>query len=227
MEKTLLVILGGGFWLLLIGDRLWLGLSAHMDFEMQRWSRVEGIALLLGWWISSLLMIGLPERRGAAQSFRRSGTGLAVLTELSRTWPNGHGDRFEVLFVSTGGFLGSEILGESLRQGAARRPILVINLDAPGLGSRLVFVGSKAGVALANEAARGLWLPHRVSRGRWDSPLPGCFHGPGLTYVSVRGDQRSAPIDPAALNATAQLVIEMALRWAKQSRKAREIHPLD
>ncbi|MEO6809349.1 MAG: hypothetical protein ABI353_09595 [Isosphaeraceae bacterium] len=186
--------------------------------EIGMWSRNLRLSLLAGWWVSQFLMLGLPENLGAEERSKRYRTGLAILAELARTWPKARGDRVEVLFVTTGGIWnGPANLGEFLRRDATSRPTLVINLDAPGLGSRLVLVGSKMGVALANEAAKGLWLPHRVSRRRWESPLPACFKGPGLTYVSIRGDQRSAPIDPAALNATGQLVIEMALRWAKQS----------
>lgn len=200
-----------------------LTLLAPASFDLDLWPPKVAITLLFGWWISTLLLLGLPENLGAEQRSRHSRTGPAVLAELARSWPGGHGDRIEVLFVSTGGIWnGPANLGEFVRRDASGRPTLVVNLDAPGLGPRLVFVGSKPGLALANKAAKGLWLPRRVSRRRWESPFIRLFTGPGLAYVSVRGDQRSAPVDPAVLNATAQLVIEMALRWARQSGSAGE-----
>ncbi len=87
-------------------------------------------------------------------------------------------------------------------QPTSNQPVLVVDLDAPGLDGKLVLDGHER--YLAARAAQNLWLPYRVGRD---------FLTPGLRLGSIR--DRGA-IDPALLAAAAQLLCEVALRWSRQ-----------
>ncbi|WP_148597320.1 hypothetical protein [Aquisphaera giovannonii] len=129
-------------------------------------------------------------------------TGLAFLLELARTWPASRSSRVDVAF--------SAVRTVRVRQAAERepRPTLFLDVLAPGLGQGVVIGGSCRDLAIA--AARGLWIPHREKRFGTLPSQSAVIVGDGSL-----GDE-AATVDPAALDRTAQLVTELAFRWAKE-----------
>jgi hypothetical protein len=138
-------------------------------------------------------------------------TGLAVVAELARAWARSTAGRFEVQLV---------VIGRRDPEDWARlsrlwedRPTLLINLDAPGVGARLVLVGHDEPLALARTVAADLWLPHRAAR--WASGPLDHESLARTPAISLTGERDSPTIHPALLTATAQLATELALRWAR------------
>jgi hypothetical protein len=137
-----------------------------------------------------------------------------------RTWPGGLGERVETWFVSTPNPNALDLyLSEQVRADQDMA-ILVITIDSPGVGPLLVLTGDYSGANLAGEAARDLWIPH--SQPGWlASRLNQLFGGPTVLTrlpdsVGIAGSRGDQSVDPAVLAATAQLVTEIAFRWAKQ-----------
>jgi hypothetical protein len=206
--KLALAIAGVGFW----------GILAVPWAEGVPWSPGAGLGLLLGSWASLLLVIAIPEDRAAGPSTDDNRTGLACLVELARSWPSRHDDRVEVRFVATREWaFGARDLVRIAREEWPSKPTSVINLEKPGVGGALVLAGPRVGRDLAAAAARDLWLPFRASKRKsWYAPASDWFESAGMAYVSLRGELRAAPIDPAALSSAAQLATELALRWARR-----------
>jgi hypothetical protein len=140
-------------------------------------------------------------------------TGLALLIELARGWPRGAPGRLDVGFLAVG-----RLPDTALRDRARSwtdKPTLVLNLEAPGVGRELLLAGSGEARALAETAARDLWLPWR--RAGWTAaPLDHrVFAWAGLPAVSLVGELDAAQVEPASLAAAGQLATELALRWAR------------
>lgn len=148
-------------------------------------------------------------------------TGLAVLAELAEALPARLHDRLEVHLAAVGANapaqLGSFTLASEMVRHWPPKPTLAINLDSPGLGPELIVHGRGPALEVASAAARDLWIPHRVAR--W--PYRGLDHRPfllcGISGISLAGHRRAAQIDPAGLASSAQLVTEIALRWARRA----------
>jgi hypothetical protein len=148
-------------------------------------------------------------------------TGLAVLAELAEALPARLHERLEVHLAAVGSNapaqLGSFTLAFDLVRHWPAKPTLAINLDSPGLGSELIVHGRGDALDVASSAARDLWIPHRVAR--W--PYRGLDHRPfllcGIAGISLAGHRRAERIDPAGLASSAQLVTEIALRWARRA----------
>ncbi len=136
-------------------------------------------------------------------------TGMALLSELARTWPRSARSRLDVRFRA---------LGDSEAWPAPTvsvPPTLTILLTSPALGTTLRLGGTPTVRDLALQAARDLWVPHEPAPGR--SPPRGADH-PASPFVVVAGRPGGeAPIDPATLGRAAQLVVEVALRWSRGS----------
>ena len=133
-------------------------------------------------------------------------TGPAFLVELARAWPKALAAQVEGVFAAAPRY---RAIRQALSAGTGRT--LSITLDAPGVGA-IFLIGRGTVADLAVAAARDLWIPHRSSR-----PLVGS----GGTSVVIRGARDGRPPDHALLAATAQLVTELALRWAKADPSGR------
>jgi|GEM_PF-2788320 len=215
---------------------------SHLDTplaQFERWDRfilglASGLLLILCLAFSPILaawcavgigfaLIELEARswfRQAPPSEADNRTGLALLAELGETLESRTQRQIEIYLVAvSGGALGqfgalslSDALGKN-----QQKSTLVVNLDSPGLGKELVLVGTGEGLEFARAAAVDLWIPHRVSRSAFCSLDHRPFQFQRIPSVSLTGSRRGGPIDPASLAATAQLVMEMAWRWAKQA----------
>jgi hypothetical protein len=176
-----------------------------------------GPALFAGQWLALLLLIVGPWRQPAPASRGDNRTGLAMLVELAETWPKGLVDRVETWFVATPDPVK---MSRDIANRLGDRPTLAIALDTPGVGGELAVAGRGMAASLALEAARGLWIPHRqIRRAGRELGLP-AFRRIGLPGVALCGASGDLPIEPASLGATAQLVTEVALRWARQHANA-------
>ena len=148
-------------------------------------------------------------------------TNLALLAELARTWPERLGDRVETWFVASPNTFG---LARKLAREAGPRPTLLIDLDAPEVGAKLVLAGPGEASRLAAGAARDLWLPHR--RSVWGTALTFfMFLTRRMPCVSLRVKRDLKSSDPAILAAAAQLLTQVALRWAKQEQAVEPREP--
>ncbi len=125
--------------------------------------------------------------------------GLAFLVELARSWPKSVRNRVDVRFVVQGGPRGAS-------GPVASASHLVIEIADPGLGPTLFIAGTKSQLAL--DAARDLWVPYAAFRPRMGSIDP-------RASVVIAGDLRNTTVDEAAIGRAAQLVVEVALRWAR------------
>jgi hypothetical protein len=187
-------------------------LTPGLDRRVHEQPRV-GQALLVGEWLALLALVGLPKDVAAKPTAGDNRTGLALLAELARTWPASAAGRLEPVFAATpdAGALARWI---STRQGDPR-PTLVVGLDAPGVGPAFTIAGRGSAARLAREAAHDLWVPFRAAR--WSRNALGNrrYRRPGWACFTLCGARVDRPADPAMIAAAAQLVTEVALRWAK------------
>lgn len=139
-------------------------------------------------------------------------TGIALLLELARTLSQSIQDRVEVRLVGVGGphGIGINSLIRSIRRGWPDKPTLLIVVLAPGHGAEIVVEGRGMGLRMTRQAASDLWVPIRL---RWSGHWPALRYGDAtVAFVSHR---RESAIEPTSLQAVAQLVQELVLRWGK------------
>jgi hypothetical protein len=174
-------------------------------------------------WVSLLFQVRYWLRTGRP-SPGDNRTGLAALAELAEAFPSRLHERVEIRLAavsgSSAGQLGSLTLADEIRRHSPAQPTLVINLDSPGLGPELWLVGTGRGLEVAQGAAKDLWIPHRVSRSRFCVLDHRPFQLNEIPAVSLCGDRNGTRIEPATLAATAQLVTEITLRWAREGANA-------
>lgn len=159
------------------------------------------------------VVVATPLVQPVFRSGPNSPTGIALLLELARTFPQTLHDRPEVRVVGVGGppGAGTRSLIRSLRSTWPDKSTLLVVVLAPGHGRETEIGGCAAGLPLARRAAADLWIPARaVRRSRWPRLRP------VDALVTLRGARREPPAQPAAILALAQLIEELALRWAKR-----------
>lgn len=188
-------------WLLLLWVPCWwYGAAAWLDRA--------GPALLAGLGMIALLRTLDPWQHEPAPHPADNRTGLALLAELARSWAGSAPGRVEVQFLALGRRDPNDWI--RLSRSWSDKPTLVLNLQAPGLGTQVVLGGTDLAVRLAERAARDLWLPHR--RAGRPFPFPSAL---GRQIVGLRLTSRpdADSIESATLAAAAQLVLELTLRW--------------
>jgi hypothetical protein len=168
----------------------------------------------------------LRDRRRALDPSER--TGLAVLLEVARTWPASRAQTIELVLAATGGqmldFVGARAVFSIPSPAPPEVPTIYVLLLAPAVGKEII-ISSQTCLELAESAAKGLWVPYRLtsrslrSFGLWPEEPPGrevvALVGSGL----FSRDPTRAAIDSASLQNVAQLATEIALRWSKQRRE--------
>jgi hypothetical protein len=174
------------------------------------WLDRAGPALLAGLGLLALLRTLDPWHHRPTPYPGDNRTGLALLVELAQAWPRSAPGRVEAQLLVVGR-RDPEDWGR-LARSWSDKPTLLVNLEAPGVGTRLVVVGAGEPRALARAAAADLWLPHRAAR-RAAGPLD---HEslPEVPALSLTGQRDAPAANPGLLAATAQLTLETALRWA-------------
>jgi hypothetical protein len=157
--------------------------------------------------------------RVASPGLADNRTGLAILAEMAEAFPPRLHERVDVQLAAVGasgsGQLGALTLAEAMRSHWPEKPTLVVNLECPGLGPRLVIIGKGEGVELACAAARDLWIPHRAARWPYRALDHRAFQLCRIPGLTVAGDRHASRIDPASFSACTQLASEIALRWAR------------
>lgn len=146
-------------------------------------------------------------------------TGLAVLLELARSWSAAAPARIEAHFLAVGAPIrpwDQAGWADRLRSWP-RKPTLVVNLDAPGLGPALLLDGQGEALRLALAAARDLWLPHRAADLRAVPLDHRACAAAGLPAIGIVGDLDATAIDRPLLAAAGQLAVELALRWSRRA----------
>jgi hypothetical protein len=203
----------GGIWALVLLILYVLPIGMFFDDEWQWFAREIrlnpglGLDLMFGQWLSLFWIVLWPVWKPTRPSPRSSRLGAALLTELARSWPTGLGDRVETWFVASPNAFA--LRKELTRTAADRRRTLIVTLGAPGIGDQLVIREIGPARQLARRAARDLWIPHRSPR---EMLLP-----IGRARIDLLGSRNNGPINPALVAATAQLVTEIALRWARKA----------
>jgi hypothetical protein len=154
--------------------------------------------------------------------------GLGFLVELARTWPPGKTARNEVRFLACGGEIldraGLRSLGSELHDRWSEKPTLIVAAWSPGR-SEAPMIFDSPGNSFAANAAKDLWIPFQSC----SDPIT--FADVHATEFLVT-DWRETPcefigligvptsdapdiFDVSAVQRTAQLVHELALRWEK------------
>jgi hypothetical protein len=214
-----------------------LGAQVFFDLTINRnplglpfW-RVAGLCFALVLWVAIGVRISLLVRRQGGPDVRDNRTGLALLLELARSWPQGTDARIETRFVATGGRAldraGLRALVRAMGHDWPARPTLVVDWLAPGIGSGLT-LAEQGTDRLAVKAAADLWIPHRVAHraaiardhrpfGRQGPAFVGMV---GSAVAPTRAPAAAHVIEPDALGRAAQLATEVALRWARQNPAA-------
>jgi hypothetical protein len=204
---------GPGFWLLglflvfqiLMMGLLWLELGPRANPD-------DALNFIFGLWLTAAWMVLYPIWRRPAASAEDRRIGCAVVAELARTWPKRLIDRVDCWFAATPNLTA---LARGLGKEPGERPdTLVIVLDEPGVGDKLIFAGREPALRMATKAARDLWIPHDLNR--WGTLA---FAPCDVLGASLRVSGDGGPINPALLAATAQLVNEIALRWARRTEQ--------
>jgi hypothetical protein len=153
--------------------------------------------------------------------------GLALLLGLARSWPRTRTRQIEPIFIAAGGqlidYAGSREVVRMLESEWPRKPTLLILFFAPGAGEAVRIAENAPQTAelrrLAKDSAASLWIPV------WGDDAWALF--PFWPFWKHRASEPIALIgsDPAAffdsslsreaLQRTAQLAMEITLRWAK------------
>lgn len=149
----------------------------------------------------------------------RSGPALAVA--LARAWPPSLVDRIALELL-----LEPPLEDNPVREPGPSARMLVVLLDSPGVGNRIQIEGSGPAAELAVTAARELWLPLAASTtgegGRLASRLGKNLSAPAIAIGANGPMPPDGKPDPKLLQATAQLLEELALRWARAESRAGE-----
>ena len=111
-----------------------------------------------------------------------------------------------------------------LRSEWPAKPTLLLLLFGPGIGQEIEIV-SRRHDRLGHEAAESLWIPHRTTKRAealiefW--PLERQFPDHLAIVGDLNGAERIRSVDADSLNRVCQLVVELALRWARsEDRKS-------
>jgi hypothetical protein len=197
----------------------------------QRWAHVEEerniVVIALA--VASLAQLGfsffpVSERKRGTAGFDNR-TGLALLLEMARAWPKAASERVEARFAATGGdaldFAGLRGLVRAIRSEWEPKPTLVVGILAPGVSPKLT-LASPGLLALAEQAAGDLWIPHGVMEAnRVDLVWP--FGREGTAFVALVGEPGptgTVEVASGSLTHAGQLAAEIALRWARQQSAA-------
>ncbi|MDE2509463.1 MAG: hypothetical protein KGM43_19880 [Planctomycetota bacterium] len=140
---------------------------------------------------------------------------LGLLAELARTLPR----RAELLFVAAGNIEPSRLIRDFAPGSDPTQPTLVVVLDHVTLTGRLQILAREQEV-LASRAARDLWLPIQTIRSRFAIKLyePDRETQRSLIVLAGAEPDNSKPATTTAaerLRQSANLAIEIVLRWAK------------
>ena len=182
------------------------------------WMARIGPTVFLGLWGAAALLVAQPWGWRRPPGVDDNRTGLAFLAELARVRPDRAREGIEFRFAATGaGAGGPRSLARQIVREWPKKPTLVIELAVPGLGREVAVIGWYFAEELALQAARDLWVPHRNQIWPVGELSIGSFSGKNIPGLGLIGDRRADRIDPALLAATAQLTIEIALRWAKRN----------
>lgn len=152
-------------------------------------------------------------------------SGPAFLLELARSWPASRSDRIETICVvgampEVGHVVTQRILSLIETESSAK-PTLLVTVYGPGIGPELV-IDARRHRAFVEAAARDLWIPLRT---RSVNPLSSlgffqAFRDRNEDDVRISGSRPGGEtvteLDGGALDRTAQLCTEIALRWARQ-----------
>jgi hypothetical protein len=194
-------------------------LTVHRNpFRLPDWAGTLALGLL---WIALCGRIWWLVRPPDAPDVGDNRTGLGLLLELARSWTGARSAPIETRFVAAGGWGGLQALVRAMARECPGTPTLLVEWLDPGIGPALGLVEHRTG-RLAGSAAADLWIPHRVlpvsraCRRHW----PWRDADPGTCYVGMAGSAigKARTIDPHALGRAAQLVTEVALRWARRNR---------
>jgi hypothetical protein len=192
----------------------WLFASVSWALLALSWAVIFWILLRDRWWA-----------RSVGRSYQADRRGLAVLLEMARTWRRTGPRQIEAIFTAAGGqrqdFAGSRdvirLLGTKWRD----KPTLLVLFIAPGAGETLAVCtrahATSQARQLAEDAAASLWLPFR-RLWCWDLALywPLKNRQPAVVLSGSNPQEYFGPtVDQNALQRTAQLATEIALRWAK------------
>jgi hypothetical protein len=193
-----------------------------------------GPGLLAVLWLFVLVRAGdgLVRRLSTRAADNRSG--LAALLELAHTLPSSLKERVEIEFAALGlqslDHAGARALSGKRSDIRLAKPTLYIHLIAPESRNEIILVGRGDALSLAESAAKGLWIPHRVAprTGSWSDCAIIAARLENASCVCLIGDtafdrerlfdQRShaaCESDHAALGIVVQLATEIALRWAR------------
>jgi hypothetical protein len=201
-------------------------------------SSVLPVTIVITWvtiaftWVLILCVLSWEYRhsRSADSVLRTDRLSTALLLELARSWPRHRSAELEPTFIIAGGqrldYAGSREVVRMLDLEWPRKPSLLLLLFAPGAegttrGSESVLRIAAlrgSGSDLAKSAARSLWIPHRDE---WASlpalwPVENTMVDEPIALIgSDLGDESAGPVPQESLNRTAQLAMEIVLRWAK------------
>ncbi len=168
------------------------------------------------WWVLLLLVMQVLALWTLARGIRPwpaaptrgdNRTGLAFLGELARCWPMNAHERVEAWLVTKP--KSRALDREFQRRISDGTPTIVIALDSIGVGPTLYLRGVGEAAEIARSAADSLWIPY--TRG------VRIFNGYSVPLVGLSGSHEDLPIDPEVLRRTAQLVVEIALRWGRSA----------
>lgn len=194
-----------------VAEWLWLAALILPVFVVGAWTWIG-----FGWPFLMIALGGLATLRH--ETFRSAPgeadnrTGLALLAGLAGGWPETAKRTIEAHFVAaTAGWARWEW------PGGPRAPTLLILLDAPGVGPEVLVAGPDREVALG--VGRDLWLPIRSGRRRPRNPGQS-GRLPADVRIVLSGVPGSSGLNANCLSATAQLVIELALRWGRRAATA-------
>ena len=159
-------------------------------------------------------------------------TGLAaLLAELAETIPPRLHAKLEIQLAavagSATGHVGAFTLADAIRRSWAVKPTLVVNIESPGLGLKLLLVGRPPpGIELQHVQAARRTSGSRTGSRSCSRTRAALGHRPfqlcRIAGFSLTGDRRGTRIEPASLSAVAQLATEIALQVGAASRAARK-----
>jgi hypothetical protein len=153
-------------------------------------------------------------------------TGPACLLELARVWPAHRAEHVELVMVAAGGqrldFAGAREVAHKLNSEWPVKPTLLILLLGPGIGEEL-FVVSRDHHRLGEQAAAGLWIPHRTIKSAEALVQFWPLQRKVKDHLAITGDEwitaAEPRIDESLLRRSGELAMEIGLRWAKETQQ--------